>query len=152
MATLTVAGTTFTLVQLQTLSTSSPATITTAYGTLTLTGFSGDASGGTVSYSYTLNTKVDNDNVTGASGTGYLDSISVTVKDIDNNSANDTLDINIVDDVIVLNEGDLNGTNVIGTYVGTGLLDTSGADLSYSADLSANVTGWNGTSIIFAFC
>ncbi|MEL4389838.1 beta strand repeat-containing protein, partial [Shewanella xiamenensis] len=149
-ATLMIAGTTLTLPQLQALSASSPVTITTAYGTLTLTGFSGGASGGTVSYSYTLNTKVDNDSVTGATGTGYIDSISVTVKDIDGNSANNSLDINIVDDVIVLNEGDLNGTNAIGTYVGTGLLDTTGADQLYSADLSANVTGWNGTSVTFA--
>ncbi|MGL5468473.1 MAG: Ig-like domain-containing protein, partial [Shewanella sp.] len=149
-ATLMIAGTTLTLPQLQALSASSPVTITTAYGTLTLTGFSGGASGGSVSYSYTLNTKVDNDSVTGATGTGYIDSISVTVKDIDGNSANNSLDINIVDDVIVLNEGDLNGINAIGTYVGTGLLDTTGADQLYSADLSANVTGWNGTSVTFA--
>ncbi|MFV0597886.1 retention module-containing protein [Shewanella sp.] len=150
LATLIVAGTALNLTQLQALTASTPVTITTAYGTLTLTGFSGDTSGGTVSYSYTLNTKVDNDSVTGATSSGYIDSISVTVKDIDNNSVNNTLDINIVDDVIVLNEGNLNGTNAIGTYVGTGLLDTTGADQLYSADLSANVTGWNGTSVTFA--
>uniref|UniRef100_UPI0031F5A527 VCBS domain-containing protein n=1 Tax=Shewanella algae TaxID=38313 RepID=UPI0031F5A527 len=97
--TLQVAGTTLTLAQLNDLG-STPVTITTAYGTLVLTGFSGDVSGGTVNYSYTLNTRVDNDTQSGATDGGFVDSITVTVTDTDNSTSSNTLDINIVDDVV----------------------------------------------------
>lgn len=77
---------------------SSEATISTPYGELTLTGFSGDLTGGTVQYEYTLNENVDNDSATNANDTDYTDHISVTVIDVDGSQITDSLDVKIVDD------------------------------------------------------
>ncbi|WP_198174060.1 hypothetical protein, partial [Gallaecimonas pentaromativorans] len=73
---ISIGGQSFTLAELQALA-GSNAVLTTAYGTLTLTGFSGDASGGTISYTYTLTGQVDNDSQSGATGDGYTDSFAV---------------------------------------------------------------------------
>ncbi|MCL1054851.1 VCBS domain-containing protein, partial [Shewanella algae] len=130
--TLQVAGTTLTLAQLNDLG-STPVTITTAYGTLVLTGFSGDVSGGTVNYSYTLNTRVDNDTQSGATDGGFVDSITVTVTDTDNSTSSNTLDINIVDDVpympdtapVTATVTDIPGT-LVGAFNLTGDTDDTG--------------------------
>ncbi|WP_115717290.1 VCBS domain-containing protein [Gallaecimonas mangrovi] len=93
-----IGGQSFTLAELQALATSN-ATVSTDYGTLTLTGFSGDASGGSISYSYTLTDNVDNDSQAGANDSGYTDSVAVVVTDDDGSSSNASLDISITDDV-----------------------------------------------------
>ncbi|MDT8877944.1 DUF5801 repeats-in-toxin domain-containing protein, partial [Halomonas saccharevitans] len=98
LGSLSVGGQSLGLADLQGLSASTPVTLTSAFGTLTLTGFSGDAAGGTLDYSYTLTAPVDNDSVTDATDTGYLDSFAVSVVDTDGSSADASLDIQIVDD------------------------------------------------------
>ncbi|MGM0914586.1 MAG: retention module-containing protein [Pseudomonadota bacterium] len=130
---LTIAGQSLTLAELQALSVTSPLTITSDHGTLLLTGFSGDAAGGTLSYTYTLDATVDNDTVTGASGTEYLDSFAVSLVDADGSSASASLDILIVDDVPSLDTTNLAIANVAGSYEGTFEL-IPGADSQDFAD------------------
>ncbi|WP_189618562.1 retention module-containing protein, partial [Shewanella fodinae] len=98
LQTLTVGGVTFNLAQLQTFN-ATPFSINTAHGTLTLNGFTGSEAGGQVSYSYTLNSPVDNDSEAGADGNGYNESLAVIVTDVDGSNETGSLDINIVDDV-----------------------------------------------------
>ncbi|WP_341503022.1 retention module-containing protein [Gallaecimonas sp. GXIMD4217] len=98
LASINIGGTTLTLAELQDLG-NNPVSITTAYGTLVLTGFVGDASGGEIAYSYTLDDNVDNDSQAGASDGSYVDSLAVVVTDDDGSSANASLDITIIDDV-----------------------------------------------------
>ena len=97
IASVTVGGTALTLAQLQGLG-STPVVIDTTYGALTLTGYAGNAQGGTVSYSYELDTTVDNDSQAGATDAGFIESISVTVMDEDGSSNASAVTINIVDD------------------------------------------------------
>ncbi|MBS8271970.1 hypothetical protein DYI26_25205, partial [Halomonas litopenaei] len=61
-----VGNQTLSLAQLQGLTADSPVVVDTQYGSLSLTGFTpadsaNPAAGGSVSYSYTLDTRVDND-------------------------------------------------------------------------------------------
>ncbi|PAR25885.1 choice-of-anchor K domain-containing protein [Vibrio metoecus] len=98
LASLVIAGHSFNVTELLALN-SSDATISTPYGELTLTGFSGDLTGGTIQYEYTLNENVDNDSATNANGADYTDHISVTVIDVDGSQVTDSLDVKIVDDV-----------------------------------------------------
>lgn len=78
-------------------------TLSNAYGTLSITGFTptvgadGDVIGGTVSYSYVLN---DNTLLhTGANDGSLTDSFSVVVTDTDGSTDSASLDIRVVDDV-----------------------------------------------------
>ncbi|USZ51647.1 VCBS domain-containing protein [Halomonas sp. DN3] len=87
-----------TLSELQALSSSTPVVLSTDYGTLTLTGYSGDVSGGTLSYEYHLDRKVDNDSQAGANDEGYADAFSVLVIDSKDGFASSVLDIEIIDD------------------------------------------------------
>ncbi len=98
LGSLSVGGQSLGLADLQGL-TGTPVTLTSAHGTLTLTGFSGTAAGGTLSYTYTLDSTVDNDTVGGATDADYLDSFAVNLVDSDGSSANASLDIQILDDV-----------------------------------------------------
>ncbi|MGU3233730.1 choice-of-anchor K domain-containing protein, partial [Vibrio cholerae] len=98
LASLVIAGHSFNVTELLALN-SSEATISTPYGELTLTDFSGDLTGGTVQYKYTLNENVDNDSAANANDTDYTDHISVTVIDVDGSQITDSLDVKIVDDV-----------------------------------------------------
>ncbi|MFB2755179.1 beta strand repeat-containing protein, partial [Shewanella xiamenensis] len=133
LASVTIAGQTFNLTALLALS-SNMVSITTPYGVLTLTGFTGDASGGSISYSYTLNDNVDNDSATGATNTSYFDSFAITVVDTDGSQANGSLDVKIVDDVPDAND-DTGSVNVI-------------VDSFRVSGVEANWTNWtNGTSV-----
>ncbi|WP_164551227.1 Calx-beta domain-containing protein [Shewanella khirikhana] len=115
-------------------------------------------SGGTISAGQTGNVNVTAtllDNLQHGSNPVDIDSISISgiivnAIDTQNHSASGTVNLTVEDDEVDLATGDLNGNNVIGDYEGTGLLNTSGVDQGYSADLSANVNGWNGTNITFA--
>ncbi|MBY6112816.1 VCBS domain-containing protein, partial [Halomonas sp. DP1Y21-3] len=86
------------LAQLQGLSADSPVVVDTEYGSLSLTGFAGDAAGGTVSYSYTLDTRVDNDSQDGADINGFTETVALVVTDDDGSAANGSLSIAIADD------------------------------------------------------
>jgi T1SS-143 domain-containing protein len=97
IASVQVGGATLSLAQLQGLG-SSPVTVDTPYGVLTLNGYTGSASGGTVNYSYTLQANVDNDSQAGATGDGFVESLSVTVTDADSDVATSSLNIGIIDD------------------------------------------------------
>ncbi|MFQ6372436.1 choice-of-anchor K domain-containing protein, partial [Shewanella sp. YIC-542] len=82
-----------------------------------------------------------------------IDSINITgivINAVDslNNSASGTVNLTVADDEVVLNAASLDGINAPDTYTGT--LDTSGVDQPYSADLSANVSGWDGVDTTFA--
>ncbi|WGR68761.1 MULTISPECIES: DUF5801 repeats-in-toxin domain-containing protein [unclassified Bradyrhizobium] len=97
-----VAGTTFTLAQIQAFGTTH-GTVNTGEGILTLTGYSGDSFGGMVSFSYTLSATIDNDSATPTppdtvDGTGFSDHIALAVHGIGGTSANDDLVVRIVDD------------------------------------------------------
>ncbi|MEA5475617.1 VWA domain-containing protein [Synechococcus sp. CCY9201] len=80
---------------------------TAAYGTLTITGFSADTDattgelvGGTFNYSYTL----DDNTLTHSTGGGennIVESLSVTVSDIDGDYRTTSFDIQVVDDIPV---------------------------------------------------
>ena len=108
IATVSVGGTSLTLAQLQNLG-SAPVVINTTHGTLTLTGYAGTFQGGTVSYSYTLDTAVDNDSQPGASNGSFLESVNVVVTDEDGSSANSAVTINIVDDTpLAVDDGTIN--------------------------------------------
>jgi VCBS repeat-containing protein len=67
--------------------------VDTGYGKLTLTSYLAGAFG----YSYTLDTTVDNDSQIGASGTAFVEAISLSVSD-GSSSANGTINITINDD------------------------------------------------------
>ena len=73
VASVQVGNQSLTLAQLQGLSADSPVVVDTEYGSLSLTGFTpadsaNPATGGSVSYSYTLDTRVDNDSQAGPRG------------------------------------------------------------------------------------
>ncbi|MFC6672535.1 DUF5801 repeats-in-toxin domain-containing protein [Marinobacterium aestuariivivens] len=92
------AGLTLTLADLNDLG-ATPQSFGTAYGTLTLTGFSGDEFGGTLNYSYQLDDNVDNDSQAGATDGDYLESIGVVVTDHDGSTDSASFDVQIIDDV-----------------------------------------------------
>ena len=91
-----IGGTTFTLGQIQGFD--GTQTVNTGEGVLTLTGYSGTSFTGTVNYSYTLSATIDNDSKAGATGTGFDDSVALTVNGIGGTTGNDNLVIQIVDD------------------------------------------------------
>ncbi|WP_210326178.1 DUF5801 repeats-in-toxin domain-containing protein [Oricola nitratireducens] len=113
---------------------------TTALGnTLTVTGF--NAATGEVSYSYTL---VDNETHAAGSGENSLyEDFAVVLTDQDSQSANDTLTVNIVDDVPTANNDTIPDL-ITGETVLNGLLgnDVFGAD---GVDTVNKVTVTNGT-------
>ncbi|MCF1428468.1 MAG: Ig-like domain-containing protein, partial [Shewanella sp.] len=147
--TIQIGNQSLTLADLQALSDTSSVTVNTPYGTLTLTGFSGDISGGTLSYTYVLNSTVDNDSQLNANDTGYLDSIKVIITDADGSPASGSLDINIVDDGVVLNPDALpDGINQVGSYFGD--LNIQGADDNFTANLTGNINNWSASNTFAA--
>ncbi|WP_173247973.1 Ig-like domain-containing protein [Shewanella sp. DC2-4] len=133
LASITIKGQSFNLAALLALSPNTAVNITTPYGVLTLTGFTGDASGGSISYSYTLNNNVDNDSPP-ATNTSYLDSFAVTVVDQDGSQANGSLDVKIVDDVPNAKNDTGSVDVIVDSFIVSGVV--------------ANWTSWtNGTSV-----
>ncbi|MGI2132616.1 Ig-like domain-containing protein [Shewanella baltica] len=133
LTSITIKGQSFNLAALLALSPNTAVNITTPYGVLTLTGFTGDASGGSISYSYTLNNNVDNDSPP-ATNTSYLDSFAVTVVDQDGSQANGSLDVKIVDDVPNAKNDTGSVDVIVDTFIVSGVV--------------ANWTSWtNGTSV-----
>ncbi|RJF93455.1 beta strand repeat-containing protein [Sphingomonas cavernae] len=120
-------------------------TITTALGTLKITGFTpvtapdGSIIGGSFTYRYTL---TDNTLTHGAPGEdSVLASFPVIVTDADGSTANASLDVRIIDDVPVAT--DEPGRTVVEGATVTGTLDfVGGAD-------GARVTHVNGAALVF---
>ncbi|WP_280140411.1 VCBS domain-containing protein [Pseudomonas borbori] len=148
IASVTVGGSTFSLAQLQALSTANQV-VNTGEGNLTLTGY--NAATGVVSYSYTLSATIDNDSHSGATGTHFDDSVTVSVLGVGGSTASDELVIRIVDDTPTLTTvSPASLTNGPSGYA-TGSSDpVIGADVPGSADLTGNIAGWNGTSVTYA--
>ncbi|MGI2160004.1 choice-of-anchor K domain-containing protein [Shewanella baltica] len=144
LATVTIAGQSFNLAALLALSSSS-VTIPTPYGELTLTGFSGDASGGEISYRYTLNNNVDNDSAPGATNASYTDSFVVIVEDQDGSQAQGSLDVKIIDDTPTANDDADSVDVLIDSFNFSGILaswtSTTGGESVITFDGDANSGG-----------
>ncbi|MCA3903155.1 choice-of-anchor K domain-containing protein [Vibrio vulnificus] len=140
LASLVIAGHSFNVTELLALN-SSEETISTPYGELTLMGFSGDVSGGTVQYKYTLNENVDNDSATDANDTDYTDRISVTVIDVVGSQVTDSLDVRIFDDVSTAIDDRVDVDVVVDSFTVSGVVAnwTSWSD-------GTNVTTFDGTN------
>ncbi|WP_333014169.1 choice-of-anchor K domain-containing protein, partial [Vibrio vulnificus] len=133
LASLVIAGHSFNVSELLAIN-SSEAMILTPYGQLTLTGYNGDITGGTVQYEYTLNEKVDNDSASDASDTDYTDRISVTVIDVVGSQVTDSLDVRIFDDVSTAIDDRVEVDVVVDNFTVSGVV--------------ANWTSWSdGTSV-----
>ncbi len=119
-------------------------TVAMSFGTLVLTGYVGDAFGGTISYEYTLNDNVDNDSQAGADGFGFTDSIAVVVTDEDGSSDNETLDVFIADDIPAAEADSDSVTEGLGNSVNGNVLtnDEGGADL-----LDSSTVSWSGSLV-----
>ncbi|SDI07923.1 VCBS repeat-containing protein, partial [Pseudomonas benzenivorans] len=149
IASVSIGGVSFTYAQLAN-SGSANLVIDSPAGVLVINGYSGTAAGGTLSYTYTLQTPVSN-----ALGSDQAsESFAVVVTDEDGSSASDSLDVTIVDDepVARLDTDSLAGGdftpetgNVIsgaGTTSGASGADTQGADGATVTNIaSVNVPG-----------
>lgn len=137
----TVGGTDVTTAQLAAL-VGTPVVINTGEGTLTLTGFNATATvdgtvptAGTLSYTYTLNARLDH---TGGTATASTDDIALVVTDRGNAMANGTLTVQIVDDVPTAN-ADANSVTEDGAATVTGNVVTTGPGADrIGADIPAN--------------
>ncbi|KGB52625.1 Cadherin domain protein [Sphingopyxis sp. LC81] len=122
-----------------------PQSVTSAYGTLTVTGFTpvtgadGSVIGGTFTYNYVLNDNRADHPAMGQDGRD--DSIGIKVTDADGSTASASIDVRIVDDVPAAspeaNQNVAEGATVTGTL-----------DFVQGAD-SATVTAINGTALVF---
>ncbi|WP_210240630.1 DUF5801 repeats-in-toxin domain-containing protein [Mesorhizobium sp. B2-1-4] len=165
LVTLTIGTTALSLAELQAASPGAPVTILggPAYGLLQVTSFVGDATGGTVTYKFTLLDNVTHPNTTADATPGdrgledqVFANYGVVVTDTDGSSTTSSLDIAIRDDgPTAHNDTDSFGTGIIGSSIlgnvtdgagtneglhGTGI-DTLGAD---GAKISG-VTGAGGS-------
>src|SRR3990167_2722016 len=124
IATVSIGGVSFTYAQLANAG-SVNLVIDSPAGVLAINGYSGTALGGTVSYSYTLQDPVSN-----ALGSDQAsESFAVVVTDVDGSSANDSLDVTIIDDQpIAANDSNSLGEDT--ASVGGNVLtnDIAGAD------------------------
>ncbi|MEX1827844.1 VCBS domain-containing protein [Luteibacter sp. CQ10] len=158
LASVTVGNTTLSLSNLTGLSPSTPRTILTPNGTLTLTGFTptatvgGVPTAGTLSYTFTLTSPIAQQ----PSVTDSTLDVALLVTDAGNGTAAGTLTIDVVNDVPTANadHADINenGTTVAGNVVaggGTNVADRVGADATATPvsgvaagnSQGANVTG-----------
>ena len=147
-----IGGTTYTLAQVQGFN--GTQSVNTGEGILTLTGYSGTATSGTVSYRYTLSATIDNDSKAGATATEFDDSVVLTVNGLGGTTASDTLVIRIVDDIptisVTANESSLTvdetvlATNASASFAGnfTPVFGADGAGaVSYTLGVNAGATG-----------
>lgn len=136
-----VGGSTFTLAQVQAFGATN-GTVNTGEGVLKLTGYTGTSFGGTVNYSYTLSATIDNDSKIPAgndtvNGTGFNDSVMLTVNGIGGTTASDNLVVRAVDDTPSAASIVKTGQAAVGTDTNLMIvLDNSG-----SMDSSANFGG-----------
>ncbi|AMD00695.1 retention module-containing protein [Halomonas chromatireducens] len=136
IATVTVGTATFTLAELQGFSSATPSTgIATAKGTLYLTGYSGTATSGTVSYLYVLNEAQTHGDSGSTADAVLTDSVSLSVSGVGGSSGGANLTIAIIDDAPVLNVTNAVSLNAIGVSF-TGTLADIGADFPGKVTLS----------------
>ncbi|MBR9879783.1 MAG: hypothetical protein GYB17_09805, partial [Gammaproteobacteria bacterium] len=138
VASVQVGNQTLSLAQLQGLTADSPVVVDTEYGSLRLTGFAGDAAGGTVSYSYTLDTRVDNDSQADATDAGFTETVALVVTDDDGSAANGSLSIAIADDGPTIEFVEVPASVVEGQSVDGTWTTDAGAD---GATVSVTVAG-----------
>ncbi|KRA97542.1 hypothetical protein ASD83_10470 [Devosia sp. Root685] len=144
IASVVIGGTSFTLMQLQAFD--GTQTISTGEGTLTLLSYTGTAAGGSVAYKYTLNATIDNVNHSGATPTGFDDSVTVTVNGIGGTSGSDTIVVSIIDDMPIASNEAAQNVNE-GATVG-GFFDfVQGADGATLTHINGNAVGaFDGTT------
>src|SRR6185295_12884537 len=148
-----IGGTTFTLAQVQAFN--GTQSVNTGEGVLTLTGYSGNSFGGTVSFSYALSATIDNDSKvpTGndsVSLTAFDDSVHVTVNGIGGTSASDDVVVRAVDDVpLASNDGGGTVTEDTGVTLSGNVLDndTANADSPKAFD-SWTASGHDNTAAL----
>ncbi|MCJ8288105.1 VCBS domain-containing protein, partial [Halomonas sp.] len=134
VASVQVGNQSLTLAQLQGLSADSPVVVDTEYGSLSLTGFTpadsaNPAAGGTVSYSYSLDTRVDNDSQADATDAGFTETVGLVVTDDDGSAANGSLSIAIADDSpSASNDSDTIAEETVSVSGNVLANDTTGAD------------------------
>ncbi|QND58626.1 hypothetical protein HB778_20040 [Mesorhizobium huakuii] len=130
-----IGGTTFTMAQIQGFN--GTQTVNTGEGVLTLTGYTGDAHSGTVAYSYTLTATIDNDSKVPApgdsvDGSGFNDSVALTVNGVGGTTASDNLVVHVIDDVptATADIGNVNEGALLTVTAAAGVLvnDVAGAD------------------------
>ena len=95
-------------------------------------------------WSYTLTGNVDHDN-----DTTPFESFSFTVNDGNASSTAVPVQINITDDGVTVADATATMFNAGGESV-TATLNSIGVDSTYSANLTSNVSGYNGTTVTFA--
>jgi VCBS repeat-containing protein len=135
-----IGGTSYTLAQMQAFN--GTQTVNTGEGVLTLTGYSGSATSGSVSYSYTVSATIDNDSKAGATATQFDDSVVLTVNGAGGSTASDNLVVRVMDDVPTAANDGPSGVTEDGTSVVSGNVltnDASGADVAKVFD------GWSAT-------
>jgi VCBS repeat-containing protein len=116
----------FTFSQLQGATAAAPLVIESTGGVLHITGLTGDATGGTVHYVYTLENAVGHEAIQGTNTLG--EQFDVLVTDRDGDTATGTIDVTIIDDVPVAkdNKVSIDGTG-LPPYNLTLVIDTSGS-------------------------
>ncbi|MDR1709312.1 MAG: retention module-containing protein, partial [Candidatus Accumulibacter sp.] len=141
LASVTIGGTTLTADELAALSPTSPVTIDTGEGTLTLTHF--DPTTGELDYTYTLKGPIDQ-----ANGTDSFDDIPLHVTDMGGDTADGTLRIQIMDSApeakpdvnAVTEDGDTDGNPATSQTASGNVITTTPGDDTLGAD-ATTVTG-----------
>ena len=142
MATIQIgAGAPFSYAQLAASGTT-PLVIDSPQGVLTITGYAGTAAGGTVSYSYTLDTTVAN----GPASDQASESFAVVVTDDNGSTDSDSLDITIVDDKPVARP-DTDDVGTGNTATGNVMTDASAGDGADTDVNAADTLGADGASV-----
>ncbi|MDP2681000.1 MAG: Ig-like domain-containing protein, partial [Rhodoferax sp.] len=133
IANITVGGTTVSLAALNALGTT-PISINTAQGAITLTGYVGNATNGTLAYSYTLGQQQTTLNATESS-----EPVALSILDSGGGIGSGTLTVHIVDDVPTAN-ADTNSVTENGTATVTGNVFATGSANDMADRLGADST------------
>lgn len=155
--TVVIGGTTFTLAEVQAFDGSD--SVTTGEGTLTLTGYTGDAMSGTIAYSYTLDGTIDNDSIVPSGDDAvtlahFDDSVEISVNGIGGTTASDDLVIRAVDDVPAAEDyiggsyAEGSSNNVVAADAASTLGIAGGADGLNSTLQAISFTGGQGSLFI----
>ena len=124
------------------LSPTTPVTVDTPYGTLLLTGFSGTSQGGTLSYEYVLDSAVNNDLQEGAGDESFMESVEVTLTDLDSDTSSASLGVVIGDDQPALAVGGIAMPNVAGSYEGVFAFNTGADTQTFAQSFADNALQW----------
>ncbi len=122
-------------------------TVNGTYGTLVVANNSG-----VYSWTYTLNDNTTDHTSQGANIDGVKDEFNVTVTDSDGDTSTaDTLTVEIIDDVPTITsvESAVLDNEASGYADGASIL-SMGADQPGSADLTGNISGWDGSTVTYA--